>query len=192
MTLNTKEILLESGYKMFSERGYNGAGLNDILKEADVPKGSFYHYFENKEMFLLGVLQGYRRRASTLMAPYLEDKEVNAIERFKSYLQQMISLYDDTECKGGCFFGTVAMEMSGGSDLIREDVREGMALWQAGIEKFFIDGQEEGLVSSDICTKELATLFVDGWQGALMRMKLDKSTKALEAFLNSFLKILSA
>jgi len=34
-------------------------------------------------------------------------------------------------------------------------------------------------------------MFVDGWQGALLRMKVEKTVDPLERFLNSFFKILN-
>ena len=47
----TRDALLEAGRRIFLERGYNHSGIEAILQVADVPKGSFYYYFENKEDF---------------------------------------------------------------------------------------------------------------------------------------------
>ena len=44
---DTKQALIEAGSALFLERGYNDTGLNKILQRADVPKGSFYHYFKS-------------------------------------------------------------------------------------------------------------------------------------------------
>ncbi|RJX83668.1 TetR/AcrR family transcriptional regulator, partial [Escherichia coli] len=30
------------------QRGFTGMGLSELLKTAEVPKGSFYHYFRSK------------------------------------------------------------------------------------------------------------------------------------------------
>jgi Bacterial regulatory proteins, tetR family len=37
-------------------------GLKEILDAAQVPKGSFYHYFESKEEFSAAVLKRYAER----------------------------------------------------------------------------------------------------------------------------------
>ena len=184
-------MLLQSGYEIFYEKGYHGAGLNDILKKAGVPKGSFYHYFENKEAFLIEVLSYYRQQAKELMYPFLIAQDGSAIERFRSYINAMIEMRENSMCKGGCFFGNMAQEMSDSSESVRENIQECMDAWVTALEQFFIAGQKEGAVSSGHCTKELANMFVDGWQGALLRMKVEKTTEPLHRFLNSFLKILS-
>ena len=184
-------MLLQSGYEIFYEKGYHGAGLNDILKKAGVPKGSFYHYFENKEAFLVEVLQYYKQKAREGMSPFLMDKDKPALERFRAYIGGMIEGCEVCSCTGGCFFGNMAQEMSDSSEVVRESIQGGIQAWYQGLEQFFITAQKEGTLSSEYCTNELANMFVDGWQGALLRMKVEKTTEPLHRFLNGFLKILS-
>ncbi len=43
----TKERLIRSAANLFRKRGYNGVGLNDLLTDANAPKGSLYHHFPN-------------------------------------------------------------------------------------------------------------------------------------------------
>lgn len=44
-----KEQILDAGYKIFSEVGYEKASLRRITKEAGTTIGNYYNYFENKE-----------------------------------------------------------------------------------------------------------------------------------------------
>lgn len=46
--INTKNRLIESAYNEIYENGYQGASLNTILKNANVHKGSMYHFFQQK------------------------------------------------------------------------------------------------------------------------------------------------
>jgi TetR/AcrR family transcriptional repressor of lmrAB and yxaGH operons len=41
----TRERLVRAAVKLFQQRGYHGAGLIEILAEAQAPKGSLYHHF---------------------------------------------------------------------------------------------------------------------------------------------------
>ena len=41
----------------FTQRGFDGASLNQIISTAGLSKGSFYYYFENKIDLLVGVLE---------------------------------------------------------------------------------------------------------------------------------------
>lgn len=45
------KLLINSGLEEFSLRGYDRSSLNTILKNSNISKGSFYHYFKNKEEF---------------------------------------------------------------------------------------------------------------------------------------------
>ncbi len=44
-----KERIFDAALKEFSTRSFSEASLNQIIKNADIPKGSFYQYFDNKE-----------------------------------------------------------------------------------------------------------------------------------------------
>ena len=48
---DTREHLLATGERLCMQRGFTGMGLSELLKTAEVPKGSFYHYFRSKEAF---------------------------------------------------------------------------------------------------------------------------------------------
>ena len=62
----TKQNLRQAGSRWILLHGYNHTGLNEILAEAGVPKGSFYYYFTSKEDFGLQVLDQFAARSDDL------------------------------------------------------------------------------------------------------------------------------
>ncbi len=46
---NTRSDIIRIGTELISRQGYNATGIEMVLKEAGVPKGSLYHYFKSKE-----------------------------------------------------------------------------------------------------------------------------------------------
>ena len=44
----TRTRLLTTGEQIFLEKGYNHTGIQEVLKSAAVPYGSFYYYFKIK------------------------------------------------------------------------------------------------------------------------------------------------
>lgn len=44
-----KDRIFDAALQEFSARSFKEASLNQIIKNADIPKGSFYQYFDNKE-----------------------------------------------------------------------------------------------------------------------------------------------
>lgn len=48
--------LYENAYAEFSEKGYEKASLNNILKKTGISKGTFYYHFKNKEDLYIKLL----------------------------------------------------------------------------------------------------------------------------------------
>ena len=55
----TKEKLIETGAALVHKQGYTNTGIQEILKTAGVPKGSFYFHFKNKEEFGVELVKYY-------------------------------------------------------------------------------------------------------------------------------------
>lgn len=45
----TRERIVESAIREFSKNYYDNASINNIIKESSTSKGTFYHYFKDKE-----------------------------------------------------------------------------------------------------------------------------------------------
>ena len=54
-----QEKLLEAATREFTRRPFNEASINQIIKEAGIPRGSFYMYFTDKEDLFRYLLKGY-------------------------------------------------------------------------------------------------------------------------------------
>ena len=67
----TRLHILETGYALVARKGFSAIGLQEILRAADVPKGSFYHYFPSKEAFGSALLhhyvEGYAKRLDAML-----------------------------------------------------------------------------------------------------------------------------
>lgn len=60
-----RQELISAALDEFSEKGYDNASLNNILKEAGISKGTFYYHFKNKEelyFYLIGILLREKKR----------------------------------------------------------------------------------------------------------------------------------
>ncbi len=52
-----RDLLIEAGLRVFSRKGFSGSTIKDIAQEAGVTSGLIYHYFENKEDLLWGIIE---------------------------------------------------------------------------------------------------------------------------------------
>ncbi|MFG2114733.1 ScbR family autoregulator-binding transcription factor [Streptomyces sp. NPDC048718] len=66
----TREEILRAAAEVFDERGYNGAGMREIMNRAGVTLGAVYFHFPNKEALALAVM----RAQPTSIVPALESQ----------------------------------------------------------------------------------------------------------------------
>ncbi|HEX2912112.1 MAG TPA: TetR/AcrR family transcriptional regulator [Chloroflexia bacterium] len=59
--------LVEAGYKVLSEKGYEATTVKEVAHEAGVSPGLFHYYFASKDKLLLAVLQESGTRYGQLM-----------------------------------------------------------------------------------------------------------------------------
>src|SRR5246127_5846844 len=88
-TKSTREHLIDVGVGLMHRNGYNATGLTDILKAADVPKGSFYHHFGSKEDFAAAALERYTTREAEHAASVLMGSKVSPRKRLKQYFMDL-------------------------------------------------------------------------------------------------------
>ena len=52
MAKGTREKIINTAWKLFYEEGFGETTINDIIREADISKGTFYYYFRSKDDLL--------------------------------------------------------------------------------------------------------------------------------------------
>jgi TetR/AcrR family transcriptional repressor of nem operon len=108
MENNTRKNLIDSAFSEIYSKGYQGASLTAILKNAKVHKGSMYHFFESKKDMALvcikeKIYERFVQRYSLILA--LE----------KGYLEAFIDGIKDTtqrDFNKGCPIANIVQEMS--------------------------------------------------------------------------------
>jgi hypothetical protein len=58
------------------------------------------------------------------------------------------------------------------------------------VAQFLTAAAQEGAIRQDLAIAEMAASFVNGWEGALLRMKSNGSPKPLESFIETIATIL--
>ena len=51
-----RDQILEAAIKVFTERGFARARMDDIVAEAELSKGALYWYFDSKDALIVGIL----------------------------------------------------------------------------------------------------------------------------------------
>ena len=75
----TKAALLKSGRRIIVEKGYNHTGIQEVLQDVGVPKGSFYHFFCSKEDFGLEIINYDADIHARIVEQYLGDTALSPL-----------------------------------------------------------------------------------------------------------------
>jgi AcrR family transcriptional regulator len=76
--------LLDCAQRLFFARGYDNTTVNDIIREAGLSKGAFYHYFDSKAALLEALALRMARDSMTELQPILDDPTLDAISRLNA------------------------------------------------------------------------------------------------------------
>lgn len=87
-----QEKLLEAATREFSSRSFSEASINQIIKDAGIPRGSFYMYFQDKEELFRYLMRGYVDQLLLVMEELL-------IREQGDIFAALIELYDYVQRK---------------------------------------------------------------------------------------------
>jgi TetR/AcrR family transcriptional regulator, transcriptional repressor for nem operon len=187
---NVREQIVEAGLKTLLAKGFNACGVRDITDAAGVPTGSFYNHFASKEALGAEIVERYARDNSRREA--LRDKTLAPLERLRRHFAGLNQMYADLGYGRGCLLGNFSAELADHSPLIRERLAALSASWTKDIENAVRDAQTDGSVSAKSNPADLAAFLLDAYEGALLRVRVEKSGAPLDRFIEvAFARLLA-
>ncbi|AXK39596.1 TetR/AcrR family transcriptional regulator [Crenobacter cavernae] len=177
---DTREHILATGEALVQSRGFTAAGLTELLAAANVPKGSFYHYFKSKEDYGVALLIRYFDQYDAAMGEKLTAPGRPARERLLSYFEGWIANACTPE-HGGCLVVKLAGEVCDLSEPMRETLSAGMARIVARLAEVIEQGHADGSISCPGEPRALADALYAMWLGAALRAKVERCPDSLNA-----------
>lgn len=171
-----RDSLLNQGVVFFMNQGYHGTGLQEILDAVNVPKGSFYNYFSSKEEFGAAVIQHYIEPFISRLSTHLQQSGSDALGALRRYFDELIVELEENQFKGGCLLGSLMGEIGSTSDICQQSLQSAIARYRDLLQSGLAQAQQQGSVRSDKSAEEMADLLINTWQGALLRMQIEKSS----------------
>ena len=179
---DTRENLIRAGTRLLHEAGYSATGIKDIVDAAKVPKGSFYNHFPSKEVFGAEAVDFYFGRGLPVMREMLGDAAVPPLDRLKTFFDQRIQWFAASGFVRGCLMGNLSLEVADQSGLIRARLATHFQVWSQLFEDCIAQAQTAGAVRNTLPAPLLAQFLLDSWEGALLRMRVEKTVAPLERF----------
>jgi AcrR family transcriptional regulator len=79
--------LLDRAAALFLRHGYDNVSLNDLIADAGVSKGAFYHWFPSKDALISALAERSAREGFALIEGALAQCTGNALDRLNTVLQ---------------------------------------------------------------------------------------------------------
>ncbi len=173
-----------------THRGYTRVGLAEVVAAAQVPKGSFYHYFKSKDEFGQAVLDQYFSDYLKVVGTLLEGP-LPAAERLMAYLRYWAQTQCSDSATDKCLVVKLGAEVCDLSEGMRRVLDTGTQAVIGLLERCIEQGRADGSITSSLCDATLAQSLYQLWLGASLMMKISKRSQAFEDSLTMTKRLLS-
>ncbi len=189
-TSGVRVSILETGRRIMASKGFSAVGLNEILTEARVPKGSFYHYFGSKDAFGEAMLAAYFEDYLADLDEMLRRPDLTMAQRLMVYLQQWKETQSFYNCQGKCLAVKLSAEVADLSEAMRAALKHGTSGIIHRLKHTIEGGVAEGSLSVDGEPGSVAQSLYQLWLGASVMVKIVRNTQPFESAMMTTRKIL--
>ena len=186
----TKFDIIEAGRKAMIAKSYNGVGLNEILTDAGVPKGSFYHFFKSKEELGVAVIEASAMENTEKLRQALTDPKLSPLKRLEEFFIWARDDINARELRQECLICKLALELSTLSEPLRNAVRVGWNQWRDIMTQCLREAQEAGEISAEHDPAALAEFVAYSFEGAMIRVQVENQIEPVNQFLHFVFQVL--
>jgi TetR/AcrR family transcriptional repressor of nem operon len=170
----TREHLLATGEQVCLQRGFTGMGLSEMLALAEVPKGSFYHYFRSKEAFGVALLERYFSHYLDQIEQQLNQPGLSARERLLNHFRYGETLFIEQGHIVGCLGVKLSAEVCDLSEPMRDALQHGATAMIAAYARCLTEMSSEQDLPFGQTPQQLAQRCYLLWLGASLQSKISR------------------
>jgi TetR/AcrR family transcriptional repressor of nem operon len=178
--MDTRQRILDTAQRIVVHKGFAAVGINEVLVEAGVPKGSFYYLFNSKDAFGEAMLKSYFDDYLANMDRIFAEADKNSAERLMRYWQNFHDAQSADQYQGRCLAVKLGAEVSDLSESMRVALKEGTAGIVDRVERMIIRGLAEGSLSLNASPRLTAEALYDTWLGASVMAKIQRNRDSLD------------
>jgi TetR/AcrR family transcriptional repressor of nem operon len=173
---DVRDNILAVGQRIMSGKGFSAVGLNEILTEAKVPKGSFYHYFDSKDAFGEALLSSYFEDYLADLDSVMAQPGLTMAQRLLNYFDMWRANQSFLDCQGKCLAVKLAAEVADLSEAMRAVLNQGTSGIIARMADAIERGVAEGSLTIDDSPQQIAESLYQLWLGASVMVKIVRGT----------------
>lgn len=186
-----RQRLLRTGLIFLTQKGYSAVGLDEILREASVPKGGFYHYFDSKADFGYALIDAYHSYFREKLDRCFSEQSLSPLSRLRAFVADAQAGMQRHGFNRGCLVGNLGQEMGALPPEFRDKLVHVLENWQSSTAACLSAAQAAGEIAPHHDPARLAAIFWIGWEGAVLRAKLERKPDPLTIFADGFFAMLN-
>ena len=188
---DVRQHILDTGRSIILGKGFSAVGLNEILLTAQVPKGSFYHYFKSKESFGEALVESYLRDYLAQVDSAFQTDGTPAAERLMRYWRSWTGNSDSEAAECNCLVVKLSGEVSDMSEAMRAALLRGTDQIIERLGDCIEQGMRDGSLPSSLDAQLTALTLYEMWLGAALLTKVRRERSALDAAMAATLRLLN-
>lgn len=188
---DVRQHILDTGRSIILGKGFSAVGLNEILATAQVPKGSFYHYFKSKEVFGEAMVESYVSDYLARVDDLLKADGSPAAQRLMRYWTSWLTTDESQGAECNCLVVKLSGEVSDMSEAMRVALLRGTNLIIERLAGCLIEGGADGSLDAQSDAHHTAVTLYELWLGAALLSKLRRDRSALDSAMTATLSLLN-
>ncbi|NOH80386.1 TetR/AcrR family transcriptional regulator [Vibrio sp. RE86] len=190
-TQDTKQHILAVGYELVVTKGFTAVGLSELLKTADVPKGSFYHYFKSKEQFGETLIEEYFKSYIQRVDGLFSEPDLTSYDKLIGYFSRWLEVENGVCNANKCLVVKLSAEVADLSETMRIKLANGAERIIDQLASCIAAGIEDSSIQTSDANA-LARQLYQQWLGASLLNKLLQDRSNLEHCFETTKKLLTA
>jgi AcrR family transcriptional regulator len=168
----TRDYLLQAAARVFAERGFNAASIDEVAAAAGFTKGAVYSNFKNKaDLFLALIESTYSSELDRLRETY-EDSDTPPEERLGDFVGLLSKGSDEVPYNWGALYLEFSLyALRNPAARVRLNELEDMDI--RAISELIDDGRVRGVEEADESPENAARIIVALFKGISLMRQLD-------------------
>ena len=182
----TQDLIINTSFELFYEKGYNATSIPDIMKETSLSKGAFYHHFKNKHEIGKKVIENIiRKRIKERFIEPLAELNRNIPELLLYVFTNRIKNYSEREKALGCPANNLVGEIGYTEQDFRVILKSLFEEWREALINAIEHGKNRREIKKDVNSSSVAISLICAFEGVRSVRKVYDDDKIFNEFMQS-------
>ncbi|GEL76716.1 TetR/AcrR family transcriptional regulator [Tenuibacillus multivorans] len=154
--MSTKDKILETSIKLFSELGYEGTSMMQVAEAVGIKKPSLYAHFDSKEKIFISTVEKVAVEYVNFISETINDLKDNSTEdKLLNLLQTTYRVYNSDDHLGEFFYRFVLFSPSNLKNQVREIIKDSDRKLHILLQKIIEDGKQHNELDPELSSESV-------------------------------------